>query len=277
MQSILSFILVLGSLIFIHEFGHFLFARLLGVRVQKFSIGFGPKIIGKKIGDTEYVISAIPLGGFVKMLGESPVDSISEEDKKVSFSHKSVWKRIVIVAAGPIANFVLAIIILFFLFLNTGQYKIIPEIGEVQTNSPAYKAGILKGDIITFINNKKINKWSDVRDAVELYASNKISIDIKRSGENLNFKIIPKTIKDKNIFGETINRHIIGITASGASIHEEISIMKSWQISKSYTYEMSKLTFKHHKIISREIRHKKYRRSDNDCKDCRRESKKRFF
>ena len=114
MQSILSFILVLGSLIFVHEFGHFLFARLLGVRVQKFSIGFGPKIIGRKIGDTEYVISAIPLGGFVKMLGENPVDSISEEDKKVSFSHKSVWKKIVIVAAGPIANFVLSIIILFF-------------------------------------------------------------------------------------------------------------------------------------------------------------------
>ena len=82
-----------------------------------------------------------------------------------------------------------------------------------------------------------------LENAVELYASNKISIDIKRSGENLNFKIKPKIIKDKNIFGETINRHIIGITASGASIHEEISIIKSWQISTSYTYEMSKLTF----------------------------------
>ena len=111
MITLISFIILLSILIFVHEFGHFLAARIAGVGVLKFSLGFGPKIIGKKIGETEYVLSWIPLGGFVKLLGESGNEELPPEDEKRSFFKQPVWKRMLIVSAGPLFNFLLAILI----------------------------------------------------------------------------------------------------------------------------------------------------------------------
>ena len=114
MNTIFSFILVLGLLIFVHEFGHFIFAKLFGVRVLKFSLGFGPKMVGKIVGETEYVISAFPLGGFVKMFGENPDEQeVAEADKKVSFAHKPVWQRFFIVLAGPLFNLLFSVSAVF--------------------------------------------------------------------------------------------------------------------------------------------------------------------
>ncbi len=114
--NIFAFVIVLGVLIFFHEFGHFLIARLFGVGVEKFSLGFGPRLIGKKIGITDYRISAIPLGGYVKMIGEEPDAEIAPEDIQLSFTHKHVAKRMLIVAAGPVFNILLAVIIFFGIF-----------------------------------------------------------------------------------------------------------------------------------------------------------------
>ena len=105
-MSFLSAIVLLGIIIFVHELGHFLFAKLMHVRVLKFSLGFGPKLIGKKYGDTEYLLSLIPLGGYVKMLGETPGEELSEEDKKFAYNYQSVWKRFAIVFCGPLFNII---------------------------------------------------------------------------------------------------------------------------------------------------------------------------
>ena len=118
--SIFSLIIVLGVLIFFHELGHFLVARVLGVGVERFSLGFGPKLVGRKIGITEYRISAIPLGGYVKMVGESPDSELDPSDIPISFTHKHVLKRILIVAAGPLFNILLALIIFFGIFQISG-------------------------------------------------------------------------------------------------------------------------------------------------------------
>ena len=110
--SAISFVIVLGILIFVHEFGHFIVAKRSGVKVLRFSLGFGPKILGKKIGETEYQISAFPLGGYVKIIGENPEEEVSEEDRGRSFSGKSIWTRMAIIGCGPFMNLLLAFIFL---------------------------------------------------------------------------------------------------------------------------------------------------------------------
>ncbi|MCG8620297.1 MAG: site-2 protease family protein, partial [Desulfobacterales bacterium] len=121
-HSVVAFIIVIGVLVFVHEFGHFLLARLCGVGVEVFSLGFGPKILRKQKGRTEYCISAIPLGGYVKMTGEDPTGDVSPEEKALSFSHKSLWRKSLIVAAGPAFNFLLAIIIFYLLYQVSGLH-----------------------------------------------------------------------------------------------------------------------------------------------------------
>ena len=145
---VLPFLVVLGVLIFFHELGHFLVAKHFGIKVLKFSLGFGPKVLGKKIGETEYLISAIPLGGYVKMLGESDdkeEDPILPEDEAKSFSHKPTIQRIAVVAAGPMFNLLLALIIFCASFGFTGMQVLTTEIGQVREGSPADKGGLKKG------------------------------------------------------------------------------------------------------------------------------------
>ena len=140
MNTLFSFIVVLGLLIFVHELGHFLFAKLFGVRVLKFSLGFGPKIVGRTFGETEYVISAFPLGGFVKMFGENPDEQqVDSAEKKVSFAHKPVWQRFLIVLAGPLFNLLFSVWLFFMVFLFVGIPTPVDttRIGKVSEGSPA--------------------------------------------------------------------------------------------------------------------------------------------
>jgi regulator of sigma E protease len=129
--SVVSVVVLLGVLIFAHELGHFLMAKRAGVGVLKFSLGFGPRIIGKKIGETEYLLSLIPLGGYVKLLGESPGEELPEEDARRSFLNQTVWKRISIVAAGPVFNLLLALLI-FTIVNMIGLPVLTPEVGSLQ-------------------------------------------------------------------------------------------------------------------------------------------------
>ncbi|MDI6742961.1 MAG: RIP metalloprotease RseP, partial [Smithella sp.] len=161
MITLISFIILLGILIFVHELGHFLAARIAGVGVLKFSLGFGPKIFGKKIGETEYVLSWIPLGGFVKLLGESGDEELSPDLEKRSFHKQSVWKRMLIVLAGPGFNFLLAIFIFTIVLIN-GLPSLTSEVGEVQKDSAAYEAGMLSGDKIISMDGQKIAVWEDI-------------------------------------------------------------------------------------------------------------------
>jgi regulator of sigma E protease len=156
--SILSFIIVLSILILVHELGHFLVARYFGVGVLKFSLGFGPRIAGKTIGITDYRISAIPLGGFVKMIGDEPDSIVPPEDIPLSFNHKPLLQRFLIVFAGPFSNLLLALLIFFGLFFIAGIPVINPVIGKIDPGSPAEMAGIQSEDRISAIDNQPIEK-----------------------------------------------------------------------------------------------------------------------
>jgi len=174
--TLLSFVVVLGVLIFFHEFGHFLIARLFGVGVEKFSLGFGPRLIGKKIGRTDYRISAIPLGGYVKMVGEEPDAEVAPADIPISFTHKHVAKRMCIVAAGPVFNILLAIIIFLGIFMISGAMILKPSVGTVKEGSPALAAGIKAGDLITAIDRVPVSSWDDMTQIIG--ASNGKTLEI---------------------------------------------------------------------------------------------------
>jgi len=163
LEKILIFIIFLGPLIFFHELGHFFFARLFGVRVEVFSIGFGPKILKYLRNGTEYAISAIPLGGYVKMFGDDPFSDVqlSEEEKKVAFNYKSKWARFWIVFGGPLANLILA----YFLYVGllVGGEKV-PEtkIGLVVESSKLYQLGLRTGDLLVGVNDEKVTSFDDL-------------------------------------------------------------------------------------------------------------------
>ena len=167
MTTLLAFLFVLGVLIFVHELGHFLAARRHGVRVLTFSLGFGPKILKVTRGDTEYCVSAIPLGGYVKMAGENPEDPRSGQPDE--FLSKTKWQRFQILFAGPAMNILLAVVVLAFVLAKQGVriplYMDEPAvIGSVLSGSPAEKAGLMNGDRITSVGGDNIASWRDLRD-----------------------------------------------------------------------------------------------------------------
>ncbi len=225
----IPFVIVLGVLIFFHELGHFLVAKYFRVKVLKFSLGFGYKIVGRKIGETEYLISTVPLGGYVKLLGESPdeEEDIPPEEMHRAFNTQPVLKRIAIVVAGPLFNLILAFFLFSGLFYFSGEQLLAPEVGQVRENSPAYRAGIKKGDIILKANGKTVRSWDDIKRIVRNYTKGSISIIIKRENEILNFEVVPEPATVKNIFGEEIKTNLIGIIASGRTVSIEMGLIDS--------------------------------------------------
>lgn len=240
--SVFAFIIVLGVLIFFHELGHFLVARLCGVGVEKFSLGFGPKLIGKKIGLTDYRISAIPLGGYVKMVGEEPDAEIDPEDIPLSFTHKHVFKRILIVAAGPFFNFVLAIIIFFGMFQISGTFILKPVVGEVNEDAPAHKAGLEKGDLITAIDGTGITSWEEMAKIITTSDGKRLIFSVLRNESVKVFNIEPKIETTKNIFGEDVERYVIGITSSGDVFSKDLNPVEAFSESIIQTWKISELT-----------------------------------
>jgi regulator of sigma E protease len=214
MNTLVSFIVVLGVLIFVHELGHFLFAKLFRVKVLKFSLGFGPKLISKVSGETEYLISAIPLGGYVKMLGEHPDEARSGEQSDRSFAGKPVWQRFCIVLAGPLFNLLFSVVLFFAIFLVMGM----PEnrdstvIGEVAAASAAEQAGLKPGDRILSIDGRPARQWLDILNAVKDSEGRELSMVVRRGGDELAMTVVPQLDSVKNIFGEEQEkRYMIGI------------------------------------------------------------------
>ena len=242
--SIFSLIIVLGVLIFFHELGHFLVARLLGVGVEKFSLGFGPKLIGKKIGITEYQISAIPLGGYVKMVGESPDSELDPSEIPISFTHKHVLKRILIVAAGPFFNILLALIIFFGIFQISGLLILKPGIGNVDEGSPAYIAGLKKNDLVVSIDGVDISSWEDMANTIMASKGKTLAISVLRGDTVLTKNVTPEVKKVKNIFNEDVDRYLIGITASGEIFKKDLNFFQAVSESVNQTYQITALTIK---------------------------------
>jgi len=221
MLTAISAIVLLGILIFVHELGHFVVAKISGVGVLKFSLGFGPKILSKKIGETDYLLSAIPLGGYVKMIGEEPGEEqkVSEDDLHKSFSNKSVLKRAGIVFAGPLSNIIFAVFVLSVIYM-LGVPVLTTQVGDVVDRSPAYEAGIKKGDQIVAINGKEVSRWEDLTKIIQNSNGEELAIKLKKDGSYYETKLMPKLFTDKNIFGEDVKIYRIGITVSDKFITE---------------------------------------------------------
>ena len=241
MVSILSVIVLLGVLIFVHELGHFLTAKFAGVGVLKFSLGFGPRIIGKKIGETEYLLSLIPLGGYVKLLGESEDDVLTDADQSRSFLVQPIWKRILIVATGPIFNLLLATVIFTFVQI-WGLPVLLPKIGNVQEGSAALKAGLLKADTITAIDGKQISRWADMAELINDSGGKILNLTIQRGETSHPISIMPTLFKVNNIFGEEVNSYRIGISPSPETRIERRNPASALMEGVKQTWVLSKLT-----------------------------------
>jgi regulator of sigma E protease len=240
--SVFAFIIVLGVLIFFHELGHFIMARLFGVGVEKFSLGFGPRIVGKTVGMTDYRISLVPLGGYVKMVGEEPDSEIEPYLIPKSFTHKSVFKRFLIVAAGPLSNLLLAVIIFFLVFQTSGTYVLRPLVGEVDTPSPAARAGLQKDDLIVAINDKAVSSWEEMAEQIAESGGQSLDVVVERAGQRLTLDLRPELKTTKNIFGEDVQRYVIGIRSAGDAIPKEMSFGESVGASFVRTWEITELT-----------------------------------
>ena len=212
-MGIIVALLVLSVLIFFHELGHFAAARFFGVQVDVFSIGFGKKLYSKMIGKTEWSLSAIPLGGYVKMKGQDDTDptAISYDDD--SYNVKRPWQRIIILLAGPFANFLLAFI-LYFAIANLGVPKLLPYVGKVGKDTPAFRAGLTKEDKIIQVNGNNILYWENIGENIN-GTKGDLTIIVERAQRLVTLQLTPRVIEDKNVFGEKITRRIIGISPLG--------------------------------------------------------------
>ncbi|MBI5409939.1 MAG: RIP metalloprotease RseP [Nitrospirae bacterium] len=211
-------VIFFGVLIFFHELGHFILAKLVNVKVLKFSLGFGPKLIGRKIGETEYLISAIPLGGYVKPLGEEAGEEIAEEDRPRAFNSQPVWKRAAIVIAGPVFNILLAFII-FLVFLSVKLPVAIPKLESmtatiegVTDGSPAMKAGLKRDDTIVEINGKSVMDWNEMAEIFSKHPGNELTLKVKRGDEVMDMHITPEPVAAKDESGQEITVGRIGIS-----------------------------------------------------------------
>ncbi len=190
MGSVLPFLLLIGVLIFVHELGHFMWAKILGVKVLTFSLGFPPRLISRKVGETEYVISAIPMGGYVKMLGEDAGEDVPEDEMKRAFHNQPIWKRLIIVVAGPVMNLLFPILIYFVVLSSVGQLRP-ATVGTVVPGDPADVAGLEPGDRIVEVDGKTVHGFEDLRDAVGEAAGRKVLLAFVRDGKRIETDIVP--------------------------------------------------------------------------------------
>jgi len=236
-------LIVLSLLVFFHELGHFIAARWMGVQVDVFSVGFGKKVYSKMIGTTEWSISAIPLGGYVKMKGQDDSDPTVVSYDDDSYNSKKPWQRIFILLAGPFANFLLA----FFLYLaiaNIGVPKTLAVVGKVGADTPALQAGLQKGDTILAINRTPVVYWEEIGKLINESKSTQIALLIKRENRRIALNLTPKLIDDKNIFEEPIQRKIIGISPQGDSVNLQYGFAAGIAYAWDETQKASVLIFK---------------------------------
>lgn len=247
LSSAIAIILVLGGLIFFHELGHFSVARAFGVGIRTFSLGFGPAIYKFKRGRTEYRLSAVPLGGYVSMVGESPDDDIDSLENREfteadSFIKRKPWQRMCIVAAGPIANLLLAFFIYWALFLANGQLQLLPEVGHIRPDSPAAVAGMETGDSVQSISGSKIQYWEDISKTISQNGGKELRIVINRNGKDLTLNVTPSLLSRKNIFGEDEKTYLIGIQAAGKTEQIELDFISCASAAVTQTWSMTVLT-----------------------------------
>ena len=219
LNIIIPFIILISIVVFVHEYGHYYYARKYGVKVTDFSIGFGKELFGwtDKYG-TRWKLCLIPLGGYVKFFGDmnpasqpDQLSKFSDEEKTYLLSTKKLYQRAIIVSAGPIANFILALVIFACVYMFFGKDFSVPVIQDVKVDSPAYKAGLKKGDQIITINDKTISSITEVSQSITLSDTNLIKITVLRDKREFDFQVQAIVQEGKDNLGNNINRKMIGI------------------------------------------------------------------
>lgn len=231
------FLVVLTVLVFFHELGHYAVARYNRVRVEVFSVGFGPELFGwtDKAG-TRWKFSAVPLGGYVKMFGENttPGDvnqdvGLSPAEEAVAFHTKTVMQRSAIVVAGPLANFILAIVIFSALFVFIGQPFTSPEIGKVHPDSAAETAGLITGDVFVSIDGRSIERFEDVQQVVVLNTGQPLNIVVNRDDEIISLQAVPKMIERTDRSGNVHRLGILGVSSKGRDHVQHDPLTAIWR------------------------------------------------
>jgi regulator of sigma E protease len=226
-------------MIFIHELGHFLAAKKAGVGVEKFSIGFGPRLWSMRRGETEYLLSAVPFGGYVKMVGDNPDEEVQNREK--SFLLKPVWKRTMIVFAGPAANMLSAVLIMYMVYI-AGVPALLAAIGTVNEDFPAAAAGMLPGDAIVAVDGEEILTWDELTAIVHDSAGIEMRFSVRRGEEVLSFDVTPRASSTQNIFGEEVQIGLIGITPAEEFTTIRFGPVEALGMSVQWTYNTIKLT-----------------------------------
>lgn len=201
MLSILGFVVVLIPLVVVHELGHFLFAKLFKVRAEAFSVGFGPVIFHRKWGETDFRLSAIPLGGYVKLLGEDPNSPLNEEDKKRALHHQAPWKRFFIFFGGPLFNFLWAIVV-FMAMMAIGEPQVATVVGRVLPETPAATAGFVAGDKIIAIDGQTVGKYEDMVQQLNDKPSTQVRVTVERASQPVDLQVMTSTEEGFSVYGE---------------------------------------------------------------------------
>lgn len=210
-MSVVYFLLMVGLLVAVHELGHFTAAKALGVRVLRFSLGFGPPIVRLRGRETEYQIGAVPLGGYVRLLGEDPSDPVAPEDRGRSFADKPLWKRLVVVFAGPAANLLFPLVIYFTFFFGHHELPA-AVIGDVLSGGPAAQAGIEPGDRVLEINGDEVRTWEDLEDTIDRSAGKSLRLKLRRADKDIYAFVTPRQRVIRTRTGEKTEQGLIGVT-----------------------------------------------------------------
>ncbi|MFH1854668.1 MAG: RIP metalloprotease RseP [Candidatus Omnitrophota bacterium] len=224
MLSVISFVAVLSVLVIIHEFGHFITAKKIGVRVEKFSIGFGPEIFGITKGGTRYLVSLVPLGGYVKLAGETTEEGIKGE--KWEYLSRSVGERSKIIFAGPLLNYILAFLIFSFVFI-VGYPTLTTKVGKVLSDYPGQAAGLKEGDKILKINGRDVRYWEEITSLVHANKNPEIKLLIDREGRLMDLTVESNPKEIKTIFGTKKKVNLIGIMPTEDVIYVRYGLPES--------------------------------------------------
>ncbi|MEA3523135.1 MAG: RIP metalloprotease RseP [Campylobacterota bacterium] len=233
--------LILSLLIFFHELGHYSAARFFGVYVEVFSIGFGKKIAAFNMWGTKWQVSMIPLGGYVKMKGQEDMDPAARSADDDSYNTKKPWQRIAILLAGPVANFITAYVLYFFIALG-GPQTLAPVVGKIVPDSPAMQAGVMENDKIIAMNGIKITTWKEMTSIIKA-SQGVLTLEVERGPYLKTLHVTPHISETENMFREIVQRKMIGIGSAGETITQNFSFFESFKYASIETYEASKLIF----------------------------------
>ncbi len=240
-MSVIAYILILSILIVVHEFGHFIAARKMGIKVERFSIGFGPRLFSRKGRETEFTLCAIPFGGFVKLTGENAEECKGEAGE---FMTKPVWRRFMVLFSGVLLNYLLGIVCLWLVFM-AGYPRLLAAVGTVKEGYGAQQAGIQAGDVITGVDGKKVRFFDELQEAVYKRAGgDTIKLAVQREGKEYAFDVPVKEEEVTDIFSQKVKVGLIGISPADASINVRHGFFESMPLAVGKSIEVTGLIYK---------------------------------